>query len=117
MKSLLLKKVFLSLLIVSIMSIGLTGCLDIVVPDTEPTTATVNITVSGDYTYDLYMDGYKVFSKKPEGTYTLTDVPTGNHTFEAIDVWGSEYGSDSETEYISAGTNNVYLDPPYTPIF
>ena len=114
MKSLLLKKAFLSLLIVSIVSIGLTGCLDIVVPST---TGTVKLIVSGDYTYDLKMDGNTVFSNKPEGTYTLTNVSVGNHTFEAIDTWGSEYGSDSETKYISAGTNNVYLDPPYTPIY
>ncbi|MBN2395959.1 MAG: hypothetical protein JXC36_05810 [Candidatus Atribacteria bacterium] len=112
MKSLLLKKVFLSLLIVSMLSIGLTSCLDIVVP---PTTGTVNIIVSGDYTYDLKMDGDEVFSDKPEGTYTLTNVPIGNHTFEAIDTWGASWGYDSETKYISGGMNNVYLTPPYTP--
>jgi hypothetical protein len=117
MKSLLLKKVFLSLLIVFIVSIGLTGCLDIVAPPATPTTGTVNIILSGDYTYNIKMDGVTKFEDKESGTYTLTNVPIGNHTFEAIDVWGSEYGSDSETEYISAGTNNVYLDPPYTPIF
>ena len=113
MKSLLLKKVFLSILIVSILSIGLTGCMDIVVPPTTPTTGTVNIIVSGDYTYDLKMDGVIKFSDKPSGTYTLYDVSIGNHTFEAIDTWGSDVGYDSETKYISAGTNNVYLSPLY----
>ena len=108
MKSLLLKKVFLSLLILSIISIGLTGCLDIVVPST---TGTVKLVVSGDYEYDLKMDGDTYFSDKPEGTYTLTDVPIGNHSFEAIDTWGSGYGYDSETEYISSGSNYVYLNP------
>jgi hypothetical protein len=112
MKSILLKKFFLSLLIISILSIGLTGCLDITVPSTK---ATVKLIVSGDYTYNLYMDGDKVFSDKPKGTYTLTNVSIGEHTFEAIDVWGASWGYDSETKYISAGTNNVYLYPPYTP--
>ena len=105
----------MTLLIVSILSIGLTGCLDIVTPQPTPTTGTVNIIVSGDYKYDLKMDGGTVFSDKTEGTYTLTNVPIGNHTFEAIDTWGASWGYVSETEYISAGTNNVYLNPPYTP--
>jgi hypothetical protein len=112
MKSSLLKKIFLSVIIVSILSIGLMGCLDIVVP---ATTGTVKLIVSGDYTYDLYMDGDKVFSNKPEGTYTLNNVSVETHTFEAIDTWGANWGYDSETRYISAGTNNVYLNPPYTP--
>ena len=115
MKSLFLKKIFLTILIVSMLSIGLTGCLDITIPETETETGTVNIKVFGNYTYDLYMDGYEVFSDKPEGTYTLTNVSIGYHTFKAIDVFGSEWGSYSETKYISAGTNNVNLYPPYTP--
>jgi len=63
------------------------------------------------------MDGEEVFSDKPEGTYTLTNVSIEYHTFKAVDIWGPEYGSYSETKYISAGTNNVYLYPPYTPAY
>ena len=115
MKSLLLKKVFLSLLIVSILSIGLTGCLDIVVPSPETRTGTVKLVVSGTYYYDLTMDGITKFSNKQPGTYTLTNVPIGNHSFEAIDVDGVSYGYDSVTQNISTGTNYVYLEPQSTP--
>ncbi|MBN2395962.1 MAG: hypothetical protein JXC36_05825 [Candidatus Atribacteria bacterium] len=111
MKKLLLKKVFLTLLIVSLLSIGLTGCLDIVVPPSETETGTVKLVVSGNYYYDLTMDGVTRFSNKQPGTYTLTNVPIGNHTFEAIDVDGASYGYESVTQYISTGTNYVYLEP------
>jgi len=82
-------------------------------PQSTATTGTVYIVLSGDYTYNLKMDGTTYFLNKPEATYIITLVPTGSHTFEAIDKWGSEWGYDSETKYISAGSNYVYLSPPY----
>jgi len=102
-------------LIVSILSIGLTGCLDITIPETETETGTIKIVVSGTNSYDLTMDGVTRFTNKQPGTYTLTKVPVGNHTFEAIDVRGSSYGYESVTQNISTGTNYVYLEPQSTP--
>jgi hypothetical protein len=115
MKSLLLKKFFLTILIVSMLSIGLTGCLEIVAPPSETETGTIKIVVSGTNSYNLTMDGVTRFSNKQPGTYTLTKVPVGNHNFEAIDVRGSSYGYESVTQNISTGTNYVYLEPQSTP--
>jgi hypothetical protein len=115
MKRLLLKKLFLSVLIISILSIGLMGCLDITIPETETETGTIQIVVSGTNSYNLTMDGVTRFSNKQPGTYTLTKVPVGNHTFEAIDVRGSSYGYESVTQNISTGTNYVYLEPQSIP--
>jgi len=81
-------------------------------PQSTPTTGTVYLVLSGDYYYNLKMDGYTYFFSKPAATYTLTNVPVGNHSFEAIDdYWGASWGYDSVTKYIYAGSNYVYLYP------
>lgn len=103
-----LKTVLLLIVIVSSLFFGLAGCVDIVIP---PTSGIVKLVVSGNYEYNLKMDGTTYFFDEQEGTYTISDVPVGNHTFEAIDTWGSSYGYDSLTEYISTGINFIYLDP------
>jgi hypothetical protein len=112
MKKLFSSRVFLSILIVTILSLGLTGCDGIIiVTPSNDNTGTVKLVVSGNWYYDLKIDGTTKFSNKPEGTYTIFNVPVGSHTFEAIDTDGESYGYDSTTVYISSGTNNVYLDP------
>jgi len=108
MNRLFLKKAFLSILIVLIFTIGLTGCIDIVIPGN---TGTVKLVISGDWEYDLKMDGVTKFWDKSSGTYTLPDVSIGDHTFEAIDTFGASFGYDSETKYIESGSNYVYLYP------
>jgi hypothetical protein len=101
--------------------LALTGCEGVIIvppngEDGEPDdTGTVNIQVSGDWEYDLKMDGDTYFTDVDEGTYTINDVPVGDHTFEAIDTDGESYGYASETQYISAGTNTVYLEPEPEP--
>jgi hypothetical protein len=97
--------------------LALTGCEGVIIvppngEDGEPDdTGTVNIELSGDWEYDLKMDGDTYFTDVDEGTYTINDVPVGDHTFEAIDTDGESYGYASETQYISTGTNTVYLEP------
>jgi len=101
-------KGILLLVVVSILAIGFTGC----APMPYPTTGTVYLRVYGSYTYDLYMDQYQYFNDKYQGTYTITNVPIGNHFFEAEDsVWGWTWGYDSVTQYIHVGANDVYLYP------
>lgn len=117
MKRISFTKVFLVILTIAVLGFGLAGCTITsppTYPPTEPTTGTVQIVVSGTYNYDLTMDGVTRFSNKPSGTYTITNVTTGNHSFEAIDVLGVSYGYDSVTQYISTGINYVYLNPQST---
>ena len=114
MSKVFLKKLFLFFLIFAILFLGLTGCdVEIVVPPT-PNTGTVKLVVSGNWYYNLKMDGVTKFWDKPSGTYTIYDVSVGNHSFEAIDTDGASLGYDSDTEYISTGINYVYLDPTPT---
>jgi len=81
-------------------------------PQSSPTTGTVYLKLSGDYYYNLKMDGNTIYFSKPAGTYTLTNILVGSHTFEAIDdYWGASWGYASETQYIYAGSNYVYLSP------
>lgn len=81
-------------------------------PTQTTLTGTVYINVYGDWDYDIKMDDYTYFYEKPEGMYTLTNVSIGYHTFEAVDSDGASWGSDSETIYVSSGSNYVYLYPP-----
>lgn len=117
MKRTFFTKVVLVILTIAVLGFGLAGCVTIspTTPPIEPPVGTVQLVVSGTYTYDLTMDGVTRFSNKQPGTYTITNVPIGNHSFEAIDVRGTSNGYDSVTQYISTGTNYVYLSPQSTP--
>ena len=109
-----LKKIFLSVLIVSIVSFGLTGCLDfgdIHTDHQHEDTGTVYLVVSGENHYDLYSDGYCYFTNIPAGTYSLINVPYGNHTFYAMSIPGANcYEYYSTNKKISGVSTYVYLD-------
>lgn len=107
MKKNVLVKGILLLIVVSILAIGFTGCVMVI-----PTTGTVYIYVNtGGWATDIFMDYNQKFNNIYTGTYTLFDVPIGNHFFEAEDNMGWIWGYDSVTQYISAGVNYVYLYP------
>ena len=106
-----MNKFFLAILMVAILSLGLTGCVEII-PIPPINTGTVKIEVYGSYEYDLRMDDVIKFSDVLSGTYTLYDVQAGYHNFEAIDVMGKSFGYDYVREYVSTGsTTFVYLYP------
>jgi hypothetical protein len=116
MKRIFFTKVVLIVLAIAVLGFGLTGCTPLApTPPIEPPTGTIQLVVSGTYTYNLTMDGVTRFSNKQPGTYTITNVPIGNHSFEAIDVRGTSNGYDSVTQHISTGINYVYLNPQSTP--
>jgi len=109
MKKNIFVKGILVLILIALLVIGFTGCYPTPIP---PTTGTVYIYVStGGWATDIYMDYIQKFDNIYTGTYTLYNVPIGNHFFEAIDDWGWTWGYDSVTQYISAGANYVYLYP------
>ena len=75
-------KNFLVVFFIAVLSFGLVGCL---VPPTN--TGTAKLIVSGNWTYDIKMDGTYIFFDQPAGTYYKPDIIPGTHTFEAIDTW------------------------------
>jgi len=105
MKRNVLIKGFLLLIVVSILAIGFTGC----APMTYPTTGTVYLTIANDnYWYDIYIDGIWQNVTNGYGNLTITNVPIGNHLFEAYDTsWLSLYGS--KWQYINPGANYVTI--------
>ena len=109
MKKNVLMKGILVLLVIALLTIGLTGCGTIIPP--PPTTGTVYMIVTGTYYYNLYMDYNTQYWDVPPGTYVLNNVPIGNHFFEAIDIDGTWWGYDGFYQYITAGINYVYLYP------
>ena len=108
MKNISFRKLTLSILALIIIGVGLTGCL---VPDIT-VTGTAKLIVSGNYYYDIKMDGKTYFADRSPGTFYLTDIPAGNHKFEAVDIDGPSFGYDSKTVYISTGTTTtINLNP------
>ena len=110
MKKNVLIKSILVLVLITVLLLGLAGCLSITPP--TPTTGTVYITITGFWssgTHDIYMDGYYLGTTST-ASYMIPNVTPGSHTFEAgQNVPGSTY--DSETVYINAGSNSVTLSP------
>jgi len=106
-KNVLIKGI-LVLIVITLLTMGFTGCYPTPIP---PTTGTVYLIISGGWVYHLYMDYNQKFWSAAPGTYTLLNVPIGTHFFEAIDTWGWTWGYDSVTQYITAGVNYVYLNP------
>jgi hypothetical protein len=119
MKKNVLRKGILVLLVITFLTIGLTGC-GIIIPPT--TTGTVDITVSSvitlgkfiiipiDYTYDINMDGNYIGTTNNSGNLTKGNVLEGMHTFEAFSNFGTGHGS--KVQNISSGINYVTITVP-----
>ena len=110
MKKNVLIKSILVLVLITVLLLGLTGCLSITPP--TPTTGTVYITITGFWssgTHDIYMDGYYLGTTST-ASYMIPNVTPGSHTFEAgQNVPGTTW--DSKTVYINVGSNYVTLSP------
>ena len=106
MKKNVLIKGILLLLVVALLAIGFTGCAP---PIIYPTTGTVHLSIANDnYWYDIYIDGVWQARTDGLGNLTITNVPIGNHLFEADDTstW-NWYGY--KWQYINAGNNYVTI--------
>jgi hypothetical protein len=104
MKKNVLIKGILVLLVIALLTIGFTGCAPTY---PYPTTGTVYITVDTWDDYSIYMDysyqGYTGWY----GSFTIYNVPTGYHTFEADGYYYGYYGY--KTQYIYPGANYVTI--------
>jgi uncharacterized protein YceK len=110
MKKNVLMKGILLLLVIALLTIGLTGCGTII----PCNTGTVYIsTPYDDFWYYIYIDGVYWGETDGSGYLTLYNVPIGNHTFyaEATDCNMLSCWYGYAYPYIVCGTNNV---PIYT---
>ena len=110
MKKNVLIKGILVLIVITLLTMGFTGCTPSI-----PTTGTVVITIQGSYTfynYNIYLDsGIYPIGTTWGGTFTATNITPGWHTFYAYDSSWSWYW-DSGTVYVTAGqTSYLALYP------
>jgi hypothetical protein len=81
--------------------------------DTDLQTGNVHIKVGDIFlqnkSFKIYIDGVYQATTDVNGNLTVTNVPVGNHKFEASNnsSW-AYYGS--KTQNIKTGNNNVYID-------
>ena len=108
MKKNVLIKGILLLILLALLTVGFAGCTGGIITST---TGTVYLVLSGPYLYDLYTDDYRYFDNVSRGTYTITNIPTGNHLFEAVHYLYLDWGYDRAYQYIHSVANYVYLYP------
>lgn len=104
MKKNVLIKGILVLIILTVLSMGFTGCGAVIA-----TTGTVYITIANDnYWYNIYIGGVWQTLTDGSGNSTIYNVPIGTHLFEAYDTsWWHLYGY--KWQYIHAGANYVTI--------
>ena len=105
-KSILIKKSILILLMVLIIGL-VTGC-NILIYFTQTGTGTVYVNITNDdWYYDIFLDTYynHLGTTNVYGQVTFYNVPIGYHTFYAEDVDG--WYSGQTPQYIHSGTNFV----------
>ena len=113
MKKNVLRKGILVLLVITLLTIGFTGC-SIVYPPAQ-TTGTVVITIQGSYAYynyNIYLDsGSYPIGTTSGGVFTATYITPGLHTFKAVDsTW--DYFWEEDSVYVTAGqTSYLTLYP------
>jgi len=118
MNKIFLKKILLSVLIVSIVSFGLTGCTLSSFDSSETcdtSTVTIHLTSTyPDHHYNIYMDEYLYHSNVTVGNYSINNVPTSNdHVFKVVHHKGLGFGSVSKTVYITECEEGVYINATF----
>ena len=106
MKNNVLMKGILVLIVLTVLSLGFTGCGTTIITTTTPAIGTVYVITDSWDDYYIYMDGnYQGESYYTSSYFPIYNVPVGYHTFEASGWWyyGSKY------QYISSGINYVTI--------
>ena len=110
MRKITFKKAILLILVVSLLSIGLNGCIDI----TIPTTGTVKVIIMDDYySYYVYMDG-EPLGKTPKvapglnSEKTFYNIPIGLHEFYVISTDYKYEGWKEQTIFSGYNTVEIY---------
>jgi len=113
MNKMFLKKILLSVLIVSIVSFGLTGCSHSGGPVSKDH-CNVWIRLSStypDHHYNIYMDNVQYFEDVTVGTHYINNVSMDeNHVFTVVHHKGTSFGSVSQTEWFTTIEEDVYFN-------
>jgi len=97
----------LLLVVVALLTIGLTGC-DPVTP-TPSMTGTLNIDIDDNDTYQVYIDDVLWGTTNWNGDITLNNVPLGYHTIYVQSTAFPYYCMGNADTTINVGINNVYI--------
>lgn len=115
MKKISFKKIILLVLIASILSIGLSGCIDIIVP----TTGTIRVIIADDYySYRVYMDN-KYIGTTPEvkvglkSERTFDNIPIGFRSFYVISTDDRYEGWKDQIIYSGHNIVEIYTEKIY----
>ena len=110
MNKMFLKKVLLSVLIVSIVSFGLTGCSDPVVNDNKSDVTIHLSSTYSDHHYNIYVDSDLYASDVTVGVKYLGKFLLGQRVFTVTHHKGASFGSASQTVSILNTETDVYFD-------
>ena len=113
MNKMFLKKVLLSVLIVSIVSFGLTGCLIDDGQGSQSKESAVTIHLSSTYSdhhYNIYVDDQLYASDVTVGAKYLGKFLLGQYTFNVQHHKGPSFGSAWQDVSILNTETDVYLD-------
>jgi len=105
-KKILIRSILL-LVIVALLTIGLTGC-EPVIP-TPSITGTLNIDIDDNYTYWVYIDDVLWGTTNWNGDITLDNVPIGYHTIYVQSTELPYYCMGGANTTINVGINNIYI--------
>ena len=113
------KKIILILVVVTLLTIGLTGCGGGII--IISTTGTVVVAVDHRGIYDIYMDEVWQGTTDAYGRLTITNVPGGNYYFEADGYddawwyWGNWYYYYGDTNQTTYNGRTNYVTIPVNP--
>ena len=105
-KKILIRSILL-LVIVALLTIGLTGCdSDTIIPCT---TGTLSINIDDNHTYWVYIDEVLWGTSDWNGDITLYNVPLGYHTIYVQSTEIPYYCQGNAYPTINCGVNNVFI--------
>ena len=105
-KNILIRGILL-LVVVALLTIGLTGC-DPIIP-IPSMTGTLNIDIDDNDTYQVYIDDVLWGTTNWNGDITLNNVPLGYHTIYVQSTAFPYYCMGNADTTINVGINNVYI--------
>jgi hypothetical protein len=107
MKKNILIRGILFLVVVALLTIGLTGC-EPVIP-IPCITGTLNIDINDNYTYRVYIDEVLWGTSDWNGDITLDNVPLGYHTIYVQSTEIPYYCAGNADTTINCGLNNLFI--------